>query len=56
VRRVLEESEDLRDVDFLHVEAVVRALESGGSGRFHMKPGIELRVERGAIAAVERNP
>ena len=49
VRQALEEQEGLRDVDFLHVEAAVRALESGASGRFHMKPGVELRIERGHI-------
>lgn len=54
VRRVLGEQEGLRDVDFMHVEAAVRALETGGSGRFHMKPGVELCIERGAIAAIER--
>ncbi len=55
IRRALEAEEGLRDVDFTHVEAAVRALESGRSGQFHMKSGVELRIERGAIAGIERN-
>jgi tRNA(Ile)-lysidine synthase len=54
VRTALDESDDLRDVDFEHVEAAVRAIERGGSGRFFMKPGVELRIERGTIAEVVR--
>jgi tRNA(Ile)-lysidine synthase len=54
VRRLLDEQGELFDVDFAHVEAAVRAIERGRSGRFHMKAGIELRVERGAIAAIRR--
>jgi tRNA(Ile)-lysidine synthase len=54
VRLALERADDLRDIDFAHVEAAVRALERGGSGRFHMKAGLELRIERGIIAAIER--
>jgi tRNA(Ile)-lysidine synthase len=49
VRRALEEQEGLRDVDFVHIEAAVRAIERGTSGRFHMKPGVELRIERGRL-------
>ncbi|HTV93084.1 MAG TPA: tRNA lysidine(34) synthetase TilS [Verrucomicrobiae bacterium] len=49
VRAVLAAQEDLRDVDFAHVEAAVRAIERGGSGRFHMKTGVELRIDRGMI-------
>ena len=56
VRAALEAHEGLRDVDFAHVEAAVRALETGGSGRFHMKSGIELLIERGTIASIERTP
>jgi tRNA(Ile)-lysidine synthase len=52
VRSTLEAQAELRDVDFTHVEAAVRTLERGGSGRFHMKPGVELHIERGKIAAV----
>jgi tRNA(Ile)-lysidine synthetase-like protein len=42
----------LLDVAFEHVEAAVRAMERGASGRFHLKPGIELEVRDGAIAAI----
>lgn len=49
VRATLASQEGLQDVDFEHVEAVVRAIERGASGRFHMKKGVELRVERGVI-------
>jgi tRNA(Ile)-lysidine synthase TilS/MesJ len=51
VRQALEEQEGLRDVDFAHVEAAVRALERGSSGRFHMKRGVELTVERGRLTS-----
>ena len=43
---------DLRDVDFEHVEAAVRAIERGGSGSFHMKSGVRLEIDRGTIARV----
>lgn len=49
VRQALGEQEGLRDVDFIHVEAAVRAMERGGSGRFFMKPGVELRIDQGRI-------
>lgn len=49
VRAALAAQEALQDVDFTHVEAVVRAIERGGSGRFHMKKGVELLVEHGTI-------
>ncbi len=49
VREALASQEALRDVDFAHIEAAVRALERGGSGRFHMKAGLELIIERGTI-------
>jgi tRNA(Ile)-lysidine synthase len=49
VRAALAADEGLRDVDFAHVEAAVRTIERGGSGRFHMKKGVELRIERGEI-------
>lgn len=55
VRDVLREHDNLKDVDFLHIESVVRALESGASGRFHMKAGLALTVERGRIATIERD-
>lgn len=54
VRAALRENEALRDVDFGHVEAAVRALETDGSGRFHMSPGVELRVERDRIEVEKR--
>jgi tRNA(Ile)-lysidine synthetase-like protein len=43
----------LDDVDFEHVEAAVRALERGASGRFLLKAGVELEVRNGEIAAVK---
>lgn len=49
VRSALDAEEALRDVDFEHVEAAVRALERGHSGRFHMKTGIELEIAGGDI-------
>ncbi|HEY5258510.1 MAG TPA: tRNA lysidine(34) synthetase TilS [Candidatus Baltobacteraceae bacterium] len=49
VRDALREQEGLRDVDFDHVEAAVRALENGSSGRFFMKAGTSLVVERGRL-------
>lgn len=49
VRSALGAEEALRDVDFEHVEAAVRALERGHSGRFHMKTGIELEIAGGNI-------
>ncbi|MBV8498430.1 MAG: tRNA lysidine(34) synthetase TilS [Candidatus Eremiobacteraeota bacterium] len=54
IRERLAAEEGLRDVDFTHVEAAVRALELGGSGTFHMKPGIVLRIERGSIRGITR--
>jgi tRNA(Ile)-lysidine synthase len=56
VRAVLAAQEDLRDVDFAHVEAAVRAIERGGSGRFHMKSGVELRIDRGMIIGSDERP
>ncbi|MGA7286426.1 MAG: hypothetical protein WBW87_17995, partial [Candidatus Cybelea sp.] len=54
VRTELEREDDLREIDFLHVEAAVRALEEGRTGTFHMKPGIALRIERGTIAGITK--
>ncbi|HEY6325490.1 MAG TPA: tRNA lysidine(34) synthetase TilS [Candidatus Cybelea sp.] len=54
IRERLAAEEGLRDVDFLHVEAAVLALERGGTGTFHMKPGIALRIERGSIRGIKR--
>jgi tRNA(Ile)-lysidine synthase len=52
VRERVERECGLLDVAFEHVEAAVRAMERGASGRFHLKPGIELEVRDGAIAAI----
>ncbi|HZV76133.1 MAG TPA: tRNA lysidine(34) synthetase TilS [Candidatus Babeliales bacterium] len=54
VREQFAREDELRDVDFLHVEAAVRALERGGSGTFHMKAGVCLRIHRGSIIGIER--
>ncbi|MBV8198663.1 MAG: hypothetical protein JO263_11035, partial [Candidatus Eremiobacteraeota bacterium] len=54
VREQLAADEDLRDIDFTHVEAAVRALEAGRTGTFHMKPGIALSIKRGAISGIKR--
>lgn len=56
IRARVEAECGLDDVDFEHVEAAVRALEQGGSGSFHMKPGVRLEIERGAIARVVADP
>ena len=56
VRAVLAAQEGLRDIDFEHVEAAVRTIERGGSGRFHMKKGVELRIEQGIIVGGDENP
>ncbi len=49
VREALREHEALGGVDFEHVEAAVRALQQGGSGRFFMAPGVEIEVAGGAL-------
>jgi tRNA(Ile)-lysidine synthase len=54
VRDRIEKEEALRDIDFLHIEAAVRALESGRSGTFHLKPGLALRIEGGVVAGITR--
>ncbi len=54
IREQLAVHDDLRDIDFAHVEAAVRALERGRTGTFHMKAGIALRIERGAVAVEEQ--
>jgi tRNA(Ile)-lysidine synthase len=54
VRARLAQDDTLRDVDFTHVEAAVRALESGSSGSFYMKAGIWLEIEGGAIAGITK--
>lgn len=52
VREILAREDLLRDVDFAHVEAAVRAIESGRSGSFYMKAGVCLEIERGSIAGI----
>jgi tRNA(Ile)-lysidine synthase len=52
VREQVEGECGLLDVSFEHVEAAVRAMERGASGRFHLKPGVELEVLNGTIAAI----
>ena len=52
VREHLAKDEELRDVDFAHVEAAVRALETGRSGTYFMKPGIGLRIEEGSLLGI----
>lgn len=49
VRRRLQEHQALRGVDFGHIEAAVRALERGASGRFAMGTGVELTIENGEL-------
>jgi tRNA(Ile)-lysidine synthase len=49
VREALREHEALGGVDFEHIEAAVRALQQGGSGRFFMAPGVEIEVAGGAL-------
>ncbi len=54
VRERLASQGELRDIDFAHVEAAVRALEGGRTGTFHMKPGLWLKIEQGSIAGIKR--
>jgi tRNA(Ile)-lysidine synthase len=54
VRERLREHQALRGVDFEHIEAAVRALERGGSGRFAMGPGVELAIENGELTVHRR--
>ncbi|HEY1654144.1 MAG TPA: tRNA lysidine(34) synthetase TilS [Candidatus Tumulicola sp.] len=54
VRGRLAEERELRDVDFLHIEAAVAALECGRSGSFYMKAGLRLEILRGEIAGITR--
>lgn len=49
VREALRGHQALRGVDFEHIEAAVRALERGGSGRFTMGGGVELTIENGEL-------
>jgi tRNA(Ile)-lysidine synthase len=54
VRQQLAGEEALRDVDFEHVEAAVRAIEAGRNGTFHMKAGVRLEIRGGAIAGISK--
>ncbi|MBV9333479.1 MAG: tRNA lysidine(34) synthetase TilS [Candidatus Eremiobacteraeota bacterium] len=54
VREELRKETELRDIDFLHVEEAVRALENGRTGTFHMKAGVALRIEGGTITGITR--
>jgi tRNA(Ile)-lysidine synthase len=53
VREALREQKALADVDFEHVEAAVRALENGRTGRFHMRTGLTLRIEAGGPTVIK---
>ena len=54
VREQLGKETELRDIDFLHVEEAVRALEDGRTGTFHMKAGIALRIEGGVVTGITK--
>lgn len=54
VRDRLGRETELRDIDFLHVEEAVRALEDGRTGTFHMKAGIALRIEGGTVMGITK--
>ena len=55
LRQRLAEETELRDIDFEHVEAAVRALEEGRTGVFYMKPGVSLKIERDGIRGMKRS-
>lgn len=54
VREQLAKETELRDIDFLHVEEAVRALEDGRAGTFYMKAGIALRIEGGSVTGITK--
>jgi len=54
VRETLKAEEALADVDFEHIEAVVRTLARGGTGRFIMNDRIELAIENGNLKVHQR--
>ena len=54
VRDELQRHEALRGVKFEHVEAAVRALARGNSGRFEMGSGVELAIENGRLTVHRR--
>jgi len=47
IRDELAKHEAWRGVDFEHVEAAVRAIQAGRSGRFAMGSGVEVAIEKG---------
>ena len=49
VRETLLDADALKGVNFEHVEAAVRALERGNSGRFSMGAGLALTIENGRL-------
>ena len=54
VREALNQSGELLDVDFEHVESAVRALEEGRSGQFHAKRNVAIAVRRGRVTVKKR--
>ncbi|MBV8372588.1 MAG: tRNA lysidine(34) synthetase TilS [Candidatus Eremiobacteraeota bacterium] len=54
VRACLAQQAELCDIAFAHVEQAVRALESGGSGTFWMKPGVRLEILHGDITGITK--
>lgn len=56
VRERFAQEDVLRDVDFAHVEAAVRAMETGRTGTYLMKAGLALRIEHGAMQGVVTLP
>ncbi len=55
IREALREQGSLTDIDFAHVESALRTLQTGGTGRFFMKDGVELLIEAGQLT-VHRIP
>jgi tRNA(Ile)-lysidine synthase TilS/MesJ len=55
VRESLRVEQELRDVDFNHVEAAVRAIEMGASGTFLMKAGVSLEIRAGVISGITKS-
>jgi tRNA(Ile)-lysidine synthase len=56
VRERFAQEAALRDVDFAHVEAAVRAMEMGRTGTYLMKAGLALRIERGQMQGIVTLP
>lgn len=55
VRELLRSEDVLRDISFERVEAAVRAMERGSSGRFELRHGLTLAIEGNSIS-LERKP